>query len=249
MSRHLILFLFFLCASAPLRDTSAADEPHIVYVGATWCGPCRGAKQFTIPELTKAGVKVIELDYDKDKLPADVTDVPTYFVMLGEAVKETIVGHVHQDVIMRRMAALGRHSATQPPSAQSQSGKSAQPPNATPPPDLVAQLRRFLGTKKTKSHSSIAWSFEEPLDIILDAKTKITRPKHVAAEVDFDGDVLTLTFAEPLPQAHVLKAGATISVDIPRITIRKNVVTATADVAFGLQKDFEFVLTQSPFDD
>ena len=46
------------------------------------------------------------------------------------------------------------------------------------------------------------------------------------------------------------KAGwHTISVDIPRVTIRKNVVTATADLAFGIQKEFEFVITRSPFDE
>jgi len=253
MPSRLILatLALLLCIFAPLRETtaSAAEEPHVVYVGATWCGPCRGAKKFTIPELTKAGLKVVELDCDKDKLPAEVTDVPTYFVMIGNKVVDTIVGHQHQDVIL---TAYRKHRPLVVTPFMGSTSSAPQPKPTPPgpsPPDLVAQLRRFLGSSKPKSHSSIAWTFEEASDITIDPKTKITRPKHINAEVDFDGDIVTITFSGELPQAHVIKAGATISVDIPRITIRKNVVTATADVAFGLQKDFEFVLTQSPFDE
>lgn len=253
MPRCLILAaLAFLCAFVPSWSTcslATADEPHIVYVGATWCGPCHGAKKFTIPELKKAGLKVIELDYDEDKPPADVTVLPTYFVLVGDRVVETIPNHVHHDVIL---TACRKHRPLVVTPFMGSTSSASQPKPTPPgpsPPDLVAQLRRFLGSSKPKSHSSIAWTFEEAADITIDPKTKITRPKHINAEVDFNGDIVTITFSGELPQAHVIKAGATISVDIPRITIRKNVVTATADVAFGLQKDFEFVLTQSPFDD
>lgn len=251
MPSRLILaaLTLLLCASAPLRESFAADEPHIVYVGATWCGPCLGAKKFTIPALTKAGVKVTELDCDKDKLPAEVTDVPTYFVIVNNKVVDTIIGHVHQDVIL---AACRNHRPLVVTPFMGSTPSASQPKPTPPgpsPPDLVAQLRRFLGSSKPKSHSSIAWTFEEAAGITIDPKTKITRPRHINAEVDFNGDIVTITFSGELPQAHVIKAGATISVDIPRITIRKNVVIATADVAFGLQKDFEFVLTQSPFDE
>ena len=224
----------------------AEPAAKIVYVGAKWCGPCAGAKKFTIPELKKAGANVDELDFDRDgdKLPASVTDLPTWFVIGADGqILDTIVGHVHQDVILKRMASVATLAKSVGPPVKNHALTSV----ATP--DLVAQLRRFLGTTKPRSHSSLGWQFEEPLDIPLDAKTRITRPKQLFAEFDFRDDTLTVTFAEPLPQAHVIKAGATLSVDIPRVTIKGNVVTATADVAFGIKKDFQFTITQSPFDE
>jgi len=231
-----------------------ATIPRIVYVGATWCGPCAGAKKFTIPALTQLGVTVEELDYDRDaaKFPGEVKDVPTWFVIdAGGKVIDIVVGHRHQFTILAKYPGFdGRHIVNRGLPASSPARQEPRPPGPGPPaPDLVAQLRRFLGTTKPRSHSSIAWQFEEPLDVTLDPKTKITRPKHLAAEFDFHDDVLTITFADPLPQAHVVKAGATLSVDVPRVTIKGNVVTATADVAFGIQKDFQFTVTQSPFDD
>lgn len=245
-----------VCFLALLATSTFGAEPHtkIVYVGATWCGPCAGAKQFTIPALRKLGVSVAELDYDRDaaQFPADVADVPTWFVVAADGrVLDTIVGHVHQFTILKRFPGWdGKHLVALGLPASSPARQEPRPPGPAPPtPDIVAQLRRFLGTTKPRSHSSIAWQFEEPLDITLDPKTRLTRPKQLFAEFDFNADTLTITFAEPLPQAHVVKAGATLSVDVPRVTIKGNVVTATADVAFGIQKDFEFTITKSPFDE
>jgi thiol-disulfide isomerase/thioredoxin len=250
-SRLIIAAIAFLCAFVPSWFTSSvnADEPHIVYVGAEWCGPCRGAKKFTIPELTKAGLKVVELDYDKDKLPADVTHLPTYFIMSGNKVVDTIVDHVHQSVIIDRWK---KHKPLVVTPFMGSTSSAPQPKPTPPgpsPPDLVAQLRRFLGSTKPKSHSSLAWMFEEAAEIVSDATTKITRPRHINAEFDFDGDIVTIVFSGDLPQAHKLKAGTDFSVDITKITIRRNIVTATADIAFGLEHDFEIVVTKSPFDD
>ncbi len=234
--------------------TSSATKPRVVYVGATWCQPCAGAKKFTIPAIAALGVNVEQLDYDRDadKCPGEVTDVPTWFVIGADGrVLDVIVGHVHQHTILKKFPGFdGRHIIDRGAAASSPARQEPRPPGPGPPaPDVVAQLRRFLGTNKPRSHSSIAWQFEESLDIVLDPKTKLTRPKHLAAEFDFRDDVLVVTFAEPLPQAHVVKAGATLSVDVPRVTIKGNVVTATADVAFGIQKDFEFTITKSPFDE
>ena len=242
MSRLIVGWIF--CFLAVLATNTFGAEPHakIVYVGATWCGPCAGAKKFTIPALEHLGVEVQQLDFDhdSDKLPGDVNDVPTWFVVAADGrLLDTVVGHVHQYTILKKFPGWdGRHIVDR--------GVASQISN---PPDIVGQLRRFLGTSKPRSHSSIAWQFEEPLDITLDPKTKITRPKQLFAEFDFQGDALVITFAEPYPQAHVVKAGATISVDITRVTLKGNVVTATADIAFGIQKDFEFTITKSPFDE
>lgn len=245
-----IAILLFVALMATGHGAERGEK--VVFVGARWCLPCQGAKTFTLPSLRKSGVIVEELDFDKDfaRLPAEVLDLPTYFLIRDGLIVETVVGHVHQADILKRLQASRRASAPGPPAAKSPRADALRlAESVAPPPDLVAQLRKFLGTTKPKSHSSLAWTFEESSEITIDHKTKVTRPRQLFGEFDFDGDVLTITFAEPLPQAHVIKAGATISVDIPRVTIRRNLVTATADVAFGLQRDFEFTITKSPFDE
>lgn len=201
------------------------EKPRIVFVGASWCAPCVEQKKTIVPELIRRGHDVLIFDIDDQNarrlFPA--RSVPAWYI-LGEPMQAA-----NADEVVANLAT--------PVAA------------AAAAPDLVAQLRKFLGTKKPTAHSSFAWSFEEPQSIELDAKTTIIRPKLLSAECDFKEDVLTVTFARPLPQASVQKAGATITVDVPRVQIKKNVITATADIAFGIQKTFEFTVTKSPFDE
>lgn len=225
----------------PEEEKAESQKPkaRIVFVGASWCGPCKAQEKSIVPELIKRGHEVLIYDLDTPHVrrlfPAP--SIPAWYV-IGDPIHASSADDVLDQLCLKPQPVAETFAAAPTPNAR-------QPPA----PDLVAQLRRFLGTKKPQSHSSLAWSFEEPLEIDLDAKTKITRPKQLFAEFDFRDDVLVVTFADPMPQAHVVKAGATLSVDVPRVRIKANVITATADIAFGLQKDFEFTITKSPFDE
>ena len=65
---------------------------YIVYVGATWCGPCRQTKRDTFPALSKSGWKIGSevdshvrvLDYDVDDVSRyQISVVPTWVLMDG----------------------------------------------------------------------------------------------------------------------------------------------------------------------
>jgi hypothetical protein len=89
----------------------------LVYVGAEWCLPCRGAKKFTIPKLTEAGITVETLDYDHDdKFPGEVKSLPTWFIVSGDVVQESFTGHVHENVILEKYHDVEKRVARPEPS-------------------------------------------------------------------------------------------------------------------------------------
>ena len=65
---------------------------YIVYVGATWCGPCQQTKRDTFPAMVKSGWKIGSevdshvrvLDYDADDVSRyQISVVPTWILMDG----------------------------------------------------------------------------------------------------------------------------------------------------------------------
>ena len=70
----------------------------IIYIGATWCGPCKSTKPFIIEKAAKYGLKLTlyDMDDDVDKFDVDsVKKLPTIRVRQdGKQVAEFITNHV-----------------------------------------------------------------------------------------------------------------------------------------------------------
>lgn len=76
----------------PEKKPRARDR-YIVYVGATWCGPCQQTKRDTFPAMIKSGWKIGSevdchvrvLDYDADDVSRyQISVVPTWILMDGD---------------------------------------------------------------------------------------------------------------------------------------------------------------------
>lgn len=144
-------------------------------------------------------------------------------------------------------------TSTSPPLADSRPGVRGQGSSVRGQAfDLVATLRTYLAVRGD-AHSSLAWSFPDEADIVVNDSLTIHRPKNFAAECDFRGDSLTITFCDPL-KASGSKAGIKADAEIPRVVIRGNVVSAP-DVPikkFGLDlfhDEFRFVIERNPFEE
>ena len=70
----------------------------IVYIGASWCAPCKIVKPMVIEKATKYGLKltIFDIDDDVDKLDVDsVKKLPTIRLKQdGKQVAEFITNHV-----------------------------------------------------------------------------------------------------------------------------------------------------------
>lgn len=60
---------------AKLAEAERTQQPLLVVVGATWCGPCRRLKNVTIPRARRRGylddVVYAHVDYDHDRRIAE----------------------------------------------------------------------------------------------------------------------------------------------------------------------------------
>jgi thiol-disulfide isomerase/thioredoxin len=75
---------------------------------ATWCGPCKQWKQKELPDLLKAGVKVVVRDIDKEDEPDSVRYVPTMRLYYkGKFVKQQTYWKA-KDIL----AFIARHNVT-----------------------------------------------------------------------------------------------------------------------------------------
>ncbi len=228
--KKLIFAAFCLLPSA---FCFSQDKPRLVFIGASWCPPCKVQSRDVVPELRKRGYQVFEYDSDSPNVLRlfPTPTVPAWFV-IGPPIHANTADDVLDQLCIepKPQAASARPSPLTPqPSAK---------------PDLVALFRDNLGER-----ASFELSLTDERTIAINGTTLLKLPKVVQCDVDSrEPRTLILTFGTPLPTAETKKLGATLKADIPEVRITGNTITATADIGLGIQRRLIFELKELPWD-